>query len=69
MQWLGKLWHELYQIPSMHSTDKYVDPFDNHIDETGTDHEVEENMQETEQMPAIIEDTNDEEDEPIATRT
>ena len=28
VQWLGKLWHQFYHILSMHSTDKYVDPFD-----------------------------------------
>ena len=56
---------------NMHSADKYVDPFDvnDYIEETGTNHAVKENIQETEQMPAITEDTNDEENELIATRT
>ena len=68
---LGKLWHELYHIPSIHSADKCVDPFDDYIEETGTNQEVEENIQETEQMPAIIEDmlTNEGKDELIPTRT
>ena len=69
MQWLCKLWHEFYSVLSTHSTDKYVDPFDDYIEETGTDQEVEDNVQETEQMPAIIKDTNEGEDELVATRT
>ena len=68
-QWLGKLWHEFYSVPNTHSTDMYVDPFDDYIEETGTNQEVEDNVQETEQMPAIIKDTNEGEDELIATRT
>ena len=69
MQWLGKLWHEFYRIPRTHNADKIVDPFDDYIEESGKDQEVEDNIQETEQMPAIIEDTNEGEDELIATRT
>ena len=53
MQWLGKLCHEFYHIPNMHSS--------------------KENIQETEQMPAVIKDTHEdaheEEDELIVTRT
>ena len=39
MQWLGKLCHEFYHIPNMHSS--------------------KENIQETEQMPAVIKDTHE----------
>ena len=49
--WLGKMWHEFYSISSIHSADAYVDPFDDYIEETGTDQEVEDNVQETEQTP------------------
>ena len=69
VQWFGKLWHEFYSVLSTHSADKYVDPFDDYIEETGTDQEVEDNVQETEQMRVIIKDTNEGEDELIATRT
>ena len=69
VQWLGKMWHEFYGIPSSRSADAYVDPFDNYIEETGTDQEVEDNVQETEQMHAEAEETSLEEDEPIAART
>ena len=71
MQWLGKLWEEFYHILNMHSADKYVDQFDDYIEETGTEQEVENSIQETEteQMPVVIEDTNDEENALIATRT
>ena len=69
VQWLGKRWHEFYHILSTHSADKYVDPFDDYIEETGTNQEVEDNKQETEQMPGVIKDTNEEEDELIATST
>ena len=41
MQWLGKLWHEFYHVPNMHSADKYVDLFDDYIEVTGTEQEVE----------------------------
>ena len=48
----------------MHSADKYIDPFDDYIEETGTKQEVKDNIQETEteQMSAVIKDTNEEED-------
>ena len=69
VEWLGKLWHEFYRILSTHSADKYVDPFDNYIEETDTNQEVENKVQEAGQMPPIIKDTNEKEDEPIATRT
>ena len=68
MQWLGKLWHEFYHILNLHSAEKYEDPFDDYIEEPDTEQESEKNLQETEQKPAIIQDT-DEEDEPIAMRT
>ena len=68
VQWLGKLWHEFYCIPSMHSANKYANPFHDYIEETGTEQEVEANIQEPEQTPMVIEDTNEEEDKLIATR-
>ena len=69
VQWLGKIWHEFYSIPSSHSANAYVDPFDGYIEENGTDQEVEENIQETEQVTVEAEATNVEEKEPIAART
>ena len=69
VQWLGKLWHALYKVQSTHSTNKYVDPFDDYIEETVIEQNVEDNIQETEHMPAIFEDTDDRENELIATRT
>ena len=63
------LWHEFYHILSMHSAGKYVDPFDDYIEESGTDQEVEDDIQETELMAAVIKDINEGEDELIATRT
>ena len=69
MQWLGKLWHEFYHILSLDSAEKYEDPFDDYIEESDTQQESEMNLQETEQTPAIIKDTNEQEHEPIATRT
>ena len=73
VQWLGKLWHEFYCIPNMQSADKYIDPFDDYIEETSTEQEGEKIIQETEQMPAVIrdshEDEHEEEDELIAMRT
>ena len=53
----------------MYSGDKYIDPFDDYIEETSTKQEGEDNIQETKQMPAVIEDTHEEEDEPIAMKT
>ena len=69
VQWLGKMWNEFYSIPSSHSADAYVDPFDDYIEDTGTDQEVETNAQGTEQMPVETEETSIEEEEPIAART
>ena len=73
VQWLGKLWHEFYHIPDMHSADKYVDPFDDYtgdyIEEPSTEQEGEKNIQGTEQTLAVIKDTHEGEDEPIGTRT
>ena len=68
VQWLGKMWHEFYSIPSNHSADAYVDPFDDYIEENGTGQEVEENVQDEEQAPVEV-DSCFEEDEPIAART
>ena len=69
VQWLCKMWHEFYSIPSSHSADAYVDSFDDYIEETGTDQEVESNAQETEHTPVEEEETSLIEDEPIAART
>ena len=44
-RWIGKMWHEFYCVPSNHSADTYVDPFDNSIEENGPGQEVEENIQ------------------------
>ena len=40
VQWLGKMWTEFYNIPNNHSADAYVDPFDDYIEEAGTDQEM-----------------------------
>ena len=69
MQWLGKLWHEFYHVLNLHSVEKYEDLFDDYIEEPDTEQESEKNLQETEQMSTIIEDTEEEDDEPIAMRT
>ena len=66
---ISKMWHEFYSIPSSHSRDAYVDPFDDYIEEIRTNKEVEDNVQETEQIPVEAEETSFEEDEPIAART
>ena len=39
VQWLGKMWHEFYSIPSRHCANAYVGPFDNYIEENGTGQE------------------------------
>ena len=69
VQWLGKMWNEFYSIPSNHSADAYVDPFDDYIEDTGTDQETESNVQEVEPTPIETEETILEEEEPIAART
>ena len=69
VHWLGKMWHEFYSIPSSHSADAYVGPFDDYIEETGTDQEIENNTQGTQQMPVEAEETSIEEEEPIVART
>ena len=58
VQWLGKMWHEFYSIPIIHSSDAYVDPFDDYIEEPGTDQEVENNVHKTEQTPVEAEETS-----------
>ena len=58
VHWLGKTWHEFYSIPSSHSGDAYVDPFDDYIEENSTGQEVEENVQEKEHAPIAAEDTS-----------
>ena len=63
------MWNEFHSIPSSHSADAYVDPFDDYIEETGTDQESENNAQGKEQMPVEAEETNVEDEEPIAPRT
>ena len=52
------MWHEFYSIPNSHSADAYVDPFDDYIEETSTNREVEDNVQETEQTLAEAEETS-----------
>ena len=69
VQWLGKMWNEFYSIPSNFSADAYVDPFDDYIEDTGTDQEIESNVQEVEPTPIKTEQTHLEEEEPIAART
>ena len=69
MQWLGKAWNEFYSIPSNHSADACVDPFDDYIEDTGTDQETESNVQEVEPPPIEREQTSLEEEELIAART
>ena len=59
LQWLGKMWHEFYSIPSSHSADAYVDPFEDYIEENGTDQDVEESVQEKEQVAVEEEDVHD----------
>ena len=69
VQWLAKMWNAFYNIPSNHSTDAYVDPFDDYIEDTGTEQEIESNVQEVEPTPIETEQTNLHEEEPIAART
>ena len=69
VQMLGKMWNKFYSIPSNHSADAYVDPFDDYIEDTGTDQENESNVQEVEPIPIETEQTSLEEEEPIAART
>ena len=64
--------HESYSVPSNHSADVYLDPFDDYIEENGTGQEVEENVQDRVQVPVEEENVHDsslEEEEPIAART
>ena len=69
VEWLGKMWYELYNIPSSHSADAYVDPFNDYIERNSTGQEVEENVQETDQVVVKAEDPSFEEEEQIAART
>ena len=69
MQWLGTMWNEFYGIPSNHSADAYVDPFDDYIEDTVTDQETESTVQEVEPTPTETEQTSLEEEKPIAART
>ena len=69
VQWLGKLWHQFYHILNLHSAEQHEDPFEDYIEEPETEKESEKNLQETEQMPVFIKDMEEQEDEPIATRT
>ena len=62
VQWPGKMWNEFYSIPSNHSADAYVDPFDDYIEETGTEQETESNVQEVEPTPIETEETSVEEE-------
>ena len=52
------MWHEFYSVPSIHSADANVDPFDDYIEENGTGQEVEENVQDREQVPVEEEDVH-----------
>ena len=52
----SKMWNEFYSIPSNHSADTYVDPFDGYIEDTGTDQETENNVQEVEPTPIETEE-------------
>ena len=56
--------NEFYSIPCHHSADAYVDPFDDYIEDTGTDQEIE-----VEPTPIDTEETSLEEEEPIAVGT
>ena len=69
VQWLGKMWNEFYSVPSNHSAGAYVGPFDDYIEDSGTDQEIESNVQEVEPTPIETEQTCLEEDEPIAVKT
>ena len=68
VQWLCKLWHEFYRIPSNHSADAYVHPFADYIEESGSGQKVEENVQDGQQAP-VEADSSLEEEKPIAART
>ena len=63
------MWNEFYNIPSTHIVDAYVDPFDDYIENTGTDQEAESNVREVEPPPIATEETCLEEEEPIAATT
>ena len=74
------MWHEFYSVPSNHSADAFVNPFDDYIEENGTGQEVEEYVQDKEQVPVEEEDVHNSslesaarirshDSEPIATRT
>ena len=69
VQWQGKMWNEFYNIPSTHIADAYVYPFDDYIENTGTDQEAESNVREVEPPPIETEETCLEEEEPIAATT
>ena len=69
VQWQGKMWNEFNSIPNNHSADAYVDPFDDYIEDTGTDQENENNTQGTEQTHVETQETIVEEEDPIAART
>ena len=69
VQLLSKMWNEFYNITSNHSADAYVDPFDDYIEDTGTEQETEINVQEVEPTPTETEQTSLYEQEPIAAGT
>ena len=63
------MWNDFYKVPSKHSAESSVDPFDDYIEDTNTgQQEVEGNVPEEEQTPAGPEPRL-EEDEPIPART
>ena len=45
------MWRQFYSVPSNHSADAYVDPFDDYIEEIDTGQEVEGNVQDKVQAP------------------
>ena len=63
------MWNEFYSIPSNHSADAYVDPFDDYFEETDTDQKIENNAQGTAQILVEKEETSIKTEEPIAART
>ena len=46
VQWLGKMWKEFYNIPSNHSEDAYIDPFDDYNEDSVTEQETGSNVHE-----------------------
>ena len=68
LEWLGKMWHEFYNVPSNHSADAYVDTFDNYIDWSRGGRKCSSKEHEPVEQENIH-DSSLEEEEPIAART